>query len=299
MNKRVFILLALLAATVGGFLLLSPPLRAADPPGLACPNGQTVLIEGQSPPNEALLLYLRGRPVGGGLADGQGRYSLPLRPQERPGIYLVEVRLRSSRALVASYTCYIDVALDTPLSPTPTFAGGPPTSTSGAAATASPTATASGATTRPTARPTSGVATPTTTTIASATTVAPTTTVTPTAVPADTIEIEDIYVRDLDFPDEPEYIELRNTSDSPINLAGWRLINASRIAEIPPYTFPDFELEVDVSIVIYSTIGDDDPDFGEFFWNRSVEVWRVGDRAELRDPQNRVITTLLVPNQVN
>lgn len=305
----------LLAALVGGVLLFSPPLRAADPIALACPNGQTVFLEGSTTPREALLVYLRNRPVGGGLARGDGSFSLPLRAQERPGIYPVEVRLRSSRAVVATYSCFVDVALDTAGSPTATLGGATPVSTPRAGPTAQPTA-ARVATSSPTASPTAtsggGTAATATTTVTTTATVTTTTTVTTTATvtttpgtptatttatTGNTVEIIDIVIRDPAFPNESdEYVQIRNAGDTPINLAGWRLVNTSR-PSIAAYVFPSFNLGVDVTIAVFTAVGDDEIDIGDFYWDRTDEVWRVGDRAELRDAQNRVVSSLPVPNQ--
>ena len=48
----------------------------ADPTPIVCPTGQTVFLEGRTIPGEALLIYLSGRAVGGGLADSSGGYRL-------------------------------------------------------------------------------------------------------------------------------------------------------------------------------------------------------------------------------
>lgn len=309
MKHRVNILLALTAALAGGILLFSPPLRAADPPALFCPNGQTVFIEGRTAPHEAVLLYLRGRPVGGGLADGAGRFRMPLRPQERPGVYPVEVRLRANQALVATYTCYVDVAFDAAPSQTPTFEGGPPAPTPRApasatatlatatlaTATARPTATAgAAATTQPTPRAATAQPTSTTApTAAAGSTPVPS----PTAVPANVIQIDDIALLDPEVPDEPEYVQISNVGTSPISLVGWRLVNVTRAAEVQPYIFPAFEIGSGVTIAVFSEVGDNDLELGDFYWDQSITIWRVGDRAELRDTQGRVVAEFTIPNQ--
>jgi hypothetical protein len=312
LNKRANSLLALIAAIVGGLLLFSPPLRAADPLPLPCPNGQTVFLEGQAAPREALLVFLRGRAVGGGLSGGDGRFRLPLRPQERPGVYPVEVRLRSSRAMVAAYTCFIDVSPEGALTPTATIGA----STAPPIGRVTPTA--------PTARvaPTTGAATPTSTvtpttasggggsnpvaTNTSVVTVSPTATISTTAtvttttttVPANSVEINDIVLRDPAFPNESEeYVQIRNAGETPVNLAGWRLLNATRPGQVPAYTFPSFSLGVDVTIAVFSAVGEDELDVGDFYWDQTVTIWQVGDRAELRDAQNNLIASLVVPNQ--
>jgi hypothetical protein len=311
LNKRANILLALIAALVGGLLLFSPPLRAADPTPLACPNAQTIFLEGQSAPREALLVFMRGRAVGGGLSGADGRFRLPLRAQERPGVYPVEVRLRSNRALVATFTCFVDVSLEGGLTPTTTLAApsaAPPVGrvtptaptarvapTTGAA-TPTVTLTATGASggSNPVATNTSVATVTTTTTVTTTATVTTTT----TTVPANSVEINDIVLRDPAFPNESEeYVQIRNAGETPVNLAGWRLTNATRAGQVPAYTFPSFNLGVDVTVAVFSAVGDDELDVGDFYWDQTVTIWQVGDRAELRDPQGNLVASLIVPNQ--
>lgn len=113
------------------------------PPGvelLACAPGQTIDLAGTALPNTALLAYFAQRPVGGGLSGADGSYRISLLiGDERPGIYLVEVRERASRALVQQFGCEVPGA-----TPTPTLVTGntdPPTAQSSAEPTPSDTAT--------------------------------------------------------------------------------------------------------------------------------------------------------------
>lgn len=295
----------MLAAYVGGLLLYSAPLRAADPTAIACPNSQTVFLEGQAPPGEAVLAYLEGRPVGGGLADASGRYRVPLRAQERPGAYSVEVRLRSSPTLVGAFTCFVDIPLGAELTPTTTLTAATPVtgatstvSTSPIISRTSATATRTRVTSSPTgtAPTTTGTAgTPTVNSTLTATLGTTTPTVTGTTAVSSTVNISDIYLYDSAFPDEPEYVEIENTSSSPIDISGWRLSNLTRTGTVPAFTFPSFTLEGFAIIYIYSN--EDDVESGEFNWNQSTSIWNVGDIAELRDSQNRLITTTVVPAQ--
>ncbi|GAB4449290.1 MAG: lamin tail domain-containing protein [Chloroflexi bacterium OHK40] len=295
-------------------LLTAAPLRAADPTPIACPSGQTVLIQGTAPAREPLLLYLAGRPVGGGVADARGAYSLPLRAQERPGVYPVEVRLRTSRAVVARFTCFVDLpvgdvpASATPLAPStpvapPTLRSGPPAATPSATSTRTSGIATPTATTRSTA--TGGTPTLTTTRTvgpgptASATNQPGVATVTPSATTtaASTVQIVDIVLIDPAYPDDTEeYVQIRNASDATVNIGGWRLLNASR-SDVAPFVFPAFALEADVTIAVFSETGENDLEIGDFFWNQSQAVWRVGDRAELRDAGGQLIHSLVVPDQ--
>lgn len=119
----------------------------------------------------------------------------------------------------------------------------------------------------------------------------------PTPVPSGTLQINDIVLRDPAFPDiSEEYTQIRNVTKDPVSLAGWTLRNASR-PEVPAYIFPAFSLPGDLTISVFSAVGDDDPINGDFYWDRATDVWRVGDRAELRDPQGRLISFFVVPDQ--
>ena len=122
---------------------------------------------------------------------------------------------------------------------------------------------------------------------------------TPTATvtrPLQHIEINDIVLRDPAFPDiSEEYIQIRNVTENPISLTGWRIINASR-PEVPSFVFPAFSLAGDLTISVFTAVGDDDLTNGDFYWDQTSDVWRVGDRAELRDPQGRLVSVLIVPN---
>jgi len=295
-------------ALLGGILLLASPLRAADPTPIACPNGQTVFLNGSAPPREPLLVYLGGRAVGGGLADGNGRYRLPLRAQERPGSYAVEVRLRSSRAVIERFTCFVDVPIgsgptETPTGlPTPAASPRsaptqPPQVTRAPVITLSPTTTSAtvvGGT--PSVTPTGPTATPTLTTTATGPSPTPTRT-----SQAGAVVIDDVFLIDPAFPEDEEYVEIRNASDRAITLNGWRLINASRPdstrASVPPFIFPSFSLDSSASLLVFSLAGQNDLDVNEFYWGQSGAIWKAGDKVELRDARNTLIHSFPVPNQ--
>lgn len=282
-------------------LTLVGTLRAADPVPLACPNGQTVLLRGQAPPSEALLIVLNGRPVGGGVSDRSGAYSLPLRANERPGAYSVEVRLRGSGAVVGRFTCLVDVPTDTTSNSTPTPPAARPTAP-GATSTrpvVSPTPIPSAtagltptglATVTPAATTTVGTGTAPTATASTTTTAS---TPTPTPRPND-LQIEEIVLRDPGAPNQPvEYVRIYNASDRPINIKDWQVLNVSRGDTIPPFVFPTFIIEPDQAIGVFSAVGDANLETGDFYWDLT-DIWRVGDRAELRDATDRLISFLVV-----
>ncbi|NJN18719.1 MAG: hypothetical protein HC822_21915 [Oscillochloris sp.] len=85
---------------------------------LVCIPGTTVEISGTADPDTPLLLFFDDRPVGGGLSNAAGDYRLRLQVgDERPGLYLVEVRKRVDRELVEQVGCEVPSG-----TPTPTFA---------------------------------------------------------------------------------------------------------------------------------------------------------------------------------
>jgi hypothetical protein len=83
---------------------------------LTCMPGETVRLSGEAEPGTALLAYFSDRPVGGGFARPDGQFTIDLLiGEERPGFYLVEVRDRTTRALVLQVGCEVPA-----LTPTPT-----------------------------------------------------------------------------------------------------------------------------------------------------------------------------------
>lgn len=120
---------------------------------------------------------------------------------------------------------------------------------------------------------------------------------TPTLVPSGTLELNDVVLRDPAFPDiSEEYAQIRNVTEDSVALADWTIRNASRPG-VPAYVFPAFSLAGDMTISVFSAVGEDDLTNGDFYWDQRIDVWRVGDRAELRDPQGRLISFFIVPSQ--
>lgn len=140
-------------------------------------------------------------------------------------------------------------------------------------------------------------ATPRPSTATPSATPSPTVTSSPTLVPAGALEINDVVLRDPAFPDiSEEYTQVRNVTEHPVALAGWTIRNASR-PEVPAYVFPAFSLAGDLTISVFTAVGNDDLTNGDFYWDQATDVWQVGDRAELRDPSGRLISFLIVPSQ--
>lgn len=104
-----------LALTVG---------KAPAPQAITCATGRVTWLSGSGTPRMPLLIHFAGRPVGGGSVNRAGHWSLPLMVgQERPGLYLVEVRSRNDRALIGAFQCTVGVVL------APSAAPAQPTST--------------------------------------------------------------------------------------------------------------------------------------------------------------------------
>lgn len=126
----------------------------------------------------------------------------------------------------------------------------------------------------------------------------PTPTTQPTVTPFDPrrdVRINAIELRDPAFPElTEEYVAILNMSNRVIDLTGWRLLNASR-PDVPAFVFPSYAIGADYTIAVFSGVGEDDPPAGEFYWDQPADVWRVGDRAELRDTHNDLIATFTVP----
>ena len=93
--------------------------------------------------------------------------------------------------------------------------------------------------------------------------------------------------------DTPEFVELRNVGENPINLSGYTLSDATGAT----FDFPELELGVGECIRVYSHYSGKENEtlVGEcevLYWEskKSTGVWNSeGDRAELRDELGRLI----------
>jgi len=94
----------------------TPSVLPSGVEALICLPGTVVSLLGQAPPGTPLLAYFDARPVGGGFSRADGNFSIDLLiGDERPGLYLVEVRERERDALVLQLGCEVPA-----LTPTPT-----------------------------------------------------------------------------------------------------------------------------------------------------------------------------------
>ncbi|NTW01052.1 MAG: lamin tail domain-containing protein [Oscillochloris sp.] len=300
-----------------------PTQAASDPISLSCPNRQTTILTGSdAPPNASLIAYLSQRPVGGGSSRQDGSWRIPLDVNERPGTYSVQVKVRGTRTLVGSFTCYVDIPLDlsatpdgamtagtstsalvseTPTSgPSLTTTGTTPTRTTTVTGTRTTTVTGTTTTTVTGTRTTTVTGTRTTTVTGTrTTTVTGTTTTTRTTTAIAKISINEITCRDPDYggtDDDSEYIELESNDTAAIDLNGWKVVNGSR--SNLTYTFPSYIFTVDLNSYtrLYSGMGDDAPDFAEFYWNHTDRIWYSGDQAKLYDASGNLVDSYTVAN---
>jgi len=124
----------------------------------------------------------------------------------------------------------------------------------------------------------------------------------PTTTPAAaTVLIDDVLLQDPAFPDDAEFSQLRHSAGSAVNIGGWRLTNASRPdgtrAAVPAFVFPAFTLEENISILVYSGVGDDDLAIGDFYWDQAGAIFKAGDRVELRTSQGLLVHSFVIPSQ--
>lgn len=98
----------------------------AEVKGVLCPPGSSFILTGEGPPATALIITFdpqvsertptpsAGRAVAGALTDSAGRYRVTLLiGDERPGIYDVRVRIRSSREVLDTQVCTVPIATPT------------------------------------------------------------------------------------------------------------------------------------------------------------------------------------------
>ncbi len=97
---------------------VTPIIPTATPPAateLVCVPGTVVSLRGQAPAYAALLIFFDTRVVGGGSAEANGAYALALKiGNERPGSYVVVVRVRGTWEEVARTSCTVPIVTPTP-----------------------------------------------------------------------------------------------------------------------------------------------------------------------------------------
>ncbi len=298
-----------IAFVLAGFSAVVTQQMYAQPEAIACPRNQTITLRGDhAPPFQGLVVLFADLPVGGGVSDATGRWQIPLRVNEPPGIYPVEVRLRDTQRLLASMVCYVDVPLPATVVPSPTEIPSPTPTLVPRPTTALPTVPQATRTTTPpgqvTATPRLTItATPTvqtTRTPQSTFTSTPTSGgvpgVMPTPIPAGISVTLEIFAYDPDTSNSlnDEYVTLVSNEENDLAIGGWRLINISH-PERPTFVFPNFVLAPEAEIYLYTGSGTNNLGTSNFYWGLSAPVWRQGDTAQLFDAQGRLVSSYLVP----
>jgi hypothetical protein len=90
------------------------PTDTPEPNTRTCVRGAVTVIEGIGPPNTPLIAVFGERPVGGATTDSEGVYQLPITVgEERPGDYLLQIRVRSTRQVVRELRCIVPTSTPT------------------------------------------------------------------------------------------------------------------------------------------------------------------------------------------
>ncbi len=88
-----------------------------------------------------------------------------------------------------------------------------------------------------------------------------------------------------------ERVELRNTSNGVVEMAGWTLQDDDGNV----FIFPDIRLQPQAIIRIFSRVGDNTA--GALYWNQQVPVWQEGDIVTLLNPSGEVQASYEVGGQ--
>jgi LysM repeat protein len=88
---------------------------------------------------------------------------------------------------------------------------------------------------------------------------------------------------------ETERVELLQTGDGELSLAGWRLEDGTGIV----YTFPDLTLYKGGAINLNTRSGQDT--VVDLFWGLTTPLWRSGKTVSLYDSQNKLRSSYTVP----
>jgi hypothetical protein len=86
-----------------------------------------------------------------------------------------------------------------------------------------------------------------------------------------------------------EVVLIKNSSDYSLPLAGWRLDDSQGNA----YTFPALDLNPGGAVQVHTGLGDNTPI--DLYWGRDNPVWQVGKTVTLRDDQDNIRSTYVIP----
>ncbi len=157
------------------------------------------------------------------------------------------------------------------IAPTPTTV---PTAAPSAAPTVAPT---SEATPAPTQAPTAPTSAPT-----------PAPTPVPTTSTTGGIVITTLFYDGVVVSTEAdEYVEVRNTGDSPQSISGWRIASGRGGQS---YSFPAISIQAGQTCRVYTN--QNHPEWCGLNWGRGTAAWNnAGDRANLLDPQSTIVSS--------
>jgi hypothetical protein len=88
---------------------------------------------------------------------------------------------------------------------------------------------------------------------------------------------------------ETETLEIRNNSESEVNLTGWKL----RASDGKAFTFPGLTLLKGGSVKIHSKVGKNT--VVDLYWGLSTPAWKSGQLAILLDAQENVQALYRIP----
>ena len=114
---------------------------------------------------------------------------------------------------------------------------------------------------------------------------------TPSPIPSATYDItitKIFYDGQVYRVESDEYVEIKNTGNEPVDLAGWRLLDISE--GYPSLTFPSYVLEPDQVIRVYTN--EVHPEYGGFSFNSGKAVWNntSSDTAVLYDAEGQEVS---------
>ncbi len=111
------------------------------------------------------------------------------------------------------------------------------------------------------------------------------------AAPLPPLDDKIIEIQSVFLPGEAQYekISLKNVSDEPVDLTGWKLVNAKE----DDFVFPALTLYPEGAIDIYTHTGINTA--VELFWNQTTPCWQSGESAVLLDSAGNQRSSYLIP----
>jgi LysM repeat protein len=117
-----------------------------------------------------------------------------------------------------------------------------------------------------------------------------TATVLPTPLPSSgEIQVEIADIVGAGQADE-EQVVITNTGERLADMQGWTLSDGEGNA----FTFPNFRLWTGGSVTVHTRIGQDGNPPSNFYWNKLVAIWSLGEEAVLRDADGAIVSRYVV-----